>query len=152
MVRARLRTQARFAPAPAGRSQWGRYDRLMARALTAIALLVLSNIFMTVAWYGHLKFKAWPLALAIGVSWLIALPEYCLQVPANRTGHVAFGGPFTAPQLKVIQEAITLVVFTVFTLVVLKEKPRLSDVIAFGLVFAGVAVSVLGGRAPLADR
>ncbi|MCC6951668.1 MAG: DMT family protein [Phycisphaerales bacterium] len=124
----------------------------MARALSAIALLVLSNVFMTFAWYGHLKFKAWPLALAIGVSWLIALPEYCLQVPANRAGHVAFGGPFTAPQLKVIQEAITLVVFTVFTLVVLKEKPRMSDVIAFALVFAGVAVSVLGGRAPLADK
>jgi hypothetical protein len=116
----------------------------MNRALTAVLLLVCSNIFMTFAWYWHLKHKAWPLLLAVGVSWLIALPEYCLQVPANRAGHITFGGPFTAPQLKVIQEAITLVVFTVFTVAVLKEKPRWNDMLAFGLVFAAVAVSVLG--------
>lgn len=116
----------------------------MNRALASIGLLVLSNVFMTTAWYWHLKHKAWPVLMAIGISWLIALPEYCLQVPANRLGHVNFGGPFSAPQLKVIQEAVTLVVFTVFTIMVLKEKPRWNDMVAFGLVMAAVAVSVLG--------
>jgi len=121
----------------------------MKRALTAIALLVCSNVFMTTAWYWHLKHKGWSIWFAIGISWLIALPEYCLQVPANRAGHYDFGGPFTASQLKVIQEAVTLVVFTAFTLLVLKERPRWNDILAFGLVFAGVGVSVLGGRPPL---
>ncbi|HEX2837153.1 MAG TPA: DMT family protein [Phycisphaerales bacterium] len=122
----------------------------MNRALASIGLLVLSNVFMTTAWYWHLKHKAWPMLMAIGISWLIALPEYCLQVPANRLGHITMkdgvnvGGPFTAPQLKVIQEAITLIVFTVFTVMILKEKPRWNDMVAFGLVMAAVAVSVLG--------
>jgi len=118
----------------------------MLRTLAAVALLICSNIFMTFAWYGHLKFKSWPLWMAIGVSWLIALPEYLLQVPANRIGHVNFGGPLSAPQLKIIQEAITLVVFTVFALTVLKERPKFTDYAGMALVFAGVAVSVLGGR------
>jgi uncharacterized protein (DUF486 family) len=115
------------------------------RVLATVLLLVGSNTFMTWAWYGHLKQK-WPLLLAIGLSWLIALPEYCLQVPANRIGHVDHGGPFTAPQLKIIQEAITLAVFTAFSIVVLKEKPRTTDYVAFGLIFAAVAVGVLGRR------
>ncbi len=110
-------------------------------------LLAASNVFMTTAWYLHLKQReAWPLLTAIGISWLIALPEYCLQVPANRLGHISGGGPFTAPQLKVIQEAVTLVIFGIFTVVVLKEKLRTNDLIAFGLVFSGVAVSVMGKR------
>ena len=78
--------------------------------MTTIALLFASNIFMTAAWYGHLRFKTAPLWIAILVSWLIALAEYCLQVPANRWGY----GRFTAAQLKIAQEVITLVVFVVF--------------------------------------
>lgn len=116
----------------------------MSRILLTILLLIASNAFMTFAWYYHLKHKAWPLLVAIGISWLIALPEYILQVPANRIGHVNFGGPLSAAQLKIIQEAITLIVFTFFAVWVLKEKLRTTDMIAFALVFAGVAVSVLG--------
>jgi uncharacterized protein (DUF486 family) len=116
----------------------------MTRVLATVGLLIASNAFMTFAWYFHLKRAAWPLILAIGLSWLIALPEYCLQVPANRLGHRSFGGPFSAPQLKVLQEAITLVVFAVFSAVVLKEKLRFSDFVGFALVFLGVAVSILG--------
>lgn len=117
----------------------------MNRALTSILLLVGSNIFMTFAWYWHVKQKAWPMAMAIGISWLIALPEYCLQVPANRLGNAGFGGPFSTPQLKIMQEAITLVVFVVFTTLVLKERPRWNDMLAFLLVLAAVAVSMIGG-------
>lgn len=80
------------------------------------------------------------------MSWLIALPEYILQVPANRVGHVDHGGPFSLPQLKILQEAITLAVFTAFTIFIAKEKPRAADGIAMALVFAGVMVSMLGRR------
>src|SRR5438046_3067879 len=114
------------------------------RAAAAIGLLIASNTFMTFAWYYHLKQKAWPLLMAVGISWLIALPEYCLQVPANRLGHADWGGPLGAPQLKVIQEAVTLIVFSVFTTLVLKEKLRATDLAAFGLVLAGVALSMWG--------
>ena len=89
-----------------------------------IALLVVSNIFMTFAWYGHLKLQQMkvftdhtPLVLIIVCSWLLALPEYACQVPANRIGFVGNGGPFTLMQLKVIQEVVTLTVFTVFATV-----------------------------------
>ena len=108
-----------------------------------LALLLASNIFMTFAWYWHLKHKHWPLWTAIALSWLIALPEYCLQVPGNRAGHVEFGGPFRAPQLKLMQEVISLAVFSVFSILVLKEEIRWNDALAFGLIFAAVAVSVL---------
>jgi len=118
----------------------------MKRALTAVGLLIASNVFMTTAWYGHLKQRAWPLWMAILISWLIALPEYALQVPANRVGHINFGGPLSAPQLKVIQEAITLVVFGVFSVLVLRERLKWNDLVAFGLVFVAVAVSVFGDR------
>lgn len=119
----------------------------MMRGFYSIVLLVCSNVFMTTAWYLHLsKQKTWSMLVAIGISWLIAFPEYCLQVPANRLGHVSTGGPFTAPQLKIIQEAITLVVFSVFAALVLKERLRTSDMVGFALVFAGVAVSVLGRK------
>ncbi|HLO40416.1 MAG TPA: DMT family protein [Phycisphaerales bacterium] len=119
----------------------------MTRGILSILLLTCSNVFMTTAWYLHLKQKeAWSMLLAIGISWLIALPEYCLQVPANRLGHVSGGGPFTAPQLKVLQEAITLVVFGVFSVVVLKEKLRHADMVAFALIFAGVLVSMVGKK------
>lgn len=121
------------------------------RPLLTVLLLIASNCFMTWAWYGHLRKSAWPLLVAILVSWLIALPEYALQVPANRLGHTSSGGPFTAPQLKVMQEAITLAVFVVFSVVVLKEKPRPNEYIAFALIFAGVAVAMLGRAAPAAS-
>ena len=91
----------------------------MMNAFYTIALLVLSNIFMTFAWYGHLKLQSngvsthWPLLLVIAFSWLIAFFEYCCQVPANRIGFVGNGGPFTLVQLKVIQECVSLIVFTI---------------------------------------
>ena len=107
-------------------------------------LLIGSNTFMTFAWYYHVKRKAWPLLLAIGISWLIALPEYCLQVPANRMGHTDYGGPLTLPQLKIIQEAITLAVFLAFTILVAGEKPRGTDLAAMALVGCGVAVAMWG--------
>jgi len=113
-----------------------------------VLLLIGSNCFMTWAWYGHLKKAGWALPLAIGLSWLIALPEYVLQVPANRLGHFAYGGPFTAAQLKIIQEAITLVVFLGFAVLVLKEKPRWNEAVAMGLIFVAVIVAMLG-RAPM---
>lgn len=118
----------------------------MSRTFFCILLLTASNVFMTTAWYWHLKHKSWALWTAIVLSWLIALPEYCLQVPANRLGHFSFGGSLTAPQLKVIQEAITLLVFTGFSLLVLKERLSWNDGLAFALIFAGVAVSAFGGR------
>ncbi len=83
-----------------------------------IGLLLISNIFMTFAWYGHLKFKQFPLWQVILVSWLIAFAEYCFQVPANRIGHQYF----TAAQLKTIQEVITLVVFGAFSVCYLHEE------------------------------
>jgi len=116
---------------------------LMSRALLTVALLALSNIAMTFAWYWHVK-QRWTLLAAIVLSWLMALPEYCLQVPANRYGHVDHGGPFTLPQLKVIQEGITLCVFLGFTVLVARERPRETDLAGFGLVFLGVAVAMWG--------
>jgi uncharacterized protein (DUF486 family) len=104
--------------------------------VTTIALLFASNVFMTAAWYGHLRFRSAPLWLAILVSWLIALMEYCLQVPANRWGY----GQFTAAQLKIAQEVITLVVFVVFAWLWLGEAPRWNEAVAFGLVLVAVAV------------
>lgn len=92
---------------------------------------------MTWAWYGHLKKVGWTISLAIAASWMIALPEYILQVPANRIGHFSQGGPFTASQLKVLQEAITLTVFIGFAMLILKEPPRVNEYIAFALIFAG---------------
>jgi uncharacterized protein (DUF486 family) len=113
--------------------------------LLTVVLLVGSNIFMTFAWYYHLQKKeAWPLVAAIGVSWLIALPEYILQVPANRIG----SSVFTLPQLKIIQEAITLAVFTAFTIIVAKQTPTWRDFVAMLLIFAAVAVTFSGNRSP----
>ncbi len=117
-----------------------------------VLLLIGSNCFMTWAWYGHLKKAAWALPVAILLSWLIALPEYILQVPANRFGHLAFGGPFTAPQLKVLQEAITLSVFVGFSILVLKERPRTNEAIAMVLVFVAVIVAMWGRPASEADN
>jgi uncharacterized protein len=115
------------------------------KAFYTIGLLILSNIFMTMAWYGHLKFKEmkWfetlPLVAVILISWGIALFEYFFQVPANRIGFKGNGGPFTLVQLKVIQEVITLIVFAGFTLVAFKnETLKWNHLIAF--IFLVLAV------------
>lgn len=115
------------------------------KALLTIGLLTLSNAFMTLAWYGHLKFKEmkWsenlPLVAIILISWGIALFEYILQVPANRIGFREYGGPFSLVQLKVIQEVITLTVFVVFSLVFFKNETfRMNHLIGF--VFLVLAV------------
>lgn len=105
-----------------------------ANALWPIALLVVSNVFMTFAWYGHLKFKGAPLMTVILISWLIAFFEYCFQVPANRMGH----GTFSAAQLKTIQEVITLVVFAVFSVAYLGEAIRWNHLAAFGCLIGAV--------------
>ena len=115
------------------------------KALITILLLTLSNAFMTLAWYGHLKFKEmkWseglPLVAIIFISWGIALFEYALQVPANRIGFKGNGGPFSLVQLKVIQEVITLTVFVVFSIIFFKNETfRINHLIGF--VFLVLAV------------
>jgi uncharacterized protein (DUF486 family) len=108
--------------------------------LRTVALLVCSNLFMTAAWYGHLRFKAAPLLVAILASWLIALPEYALQVPANRLGY----GALTAYQLKILQECITFVVFIGFAWLALGEAPRPRYLVSFALILAAVAVAFSG--------
>jgi uncharacterized protein (DUF486 family) len=107
----------------------------MKAALLTALLLTISNAFMTVAWYGHLKFEKKTLWVVIVVSWLIAFFEYCFQVPANRWGHVS---GLSAAQLKVLQEVITLVVFSVFAVTYLDERLRWNHLVAFGLVLAAV--------------
>jgi uncharacterized protein len=101
--------------------------------VATIGLLLLSNVFMTFAWYGHLKFKAAPLVAVVLVSWLIAFFEYCAQVPANRIGH----GHFSAAELKTIQEVITLGVFAVFSVAYLGEPIRWNHLVGFGLIAGG---------------
>ncbi len=98
-----------------------------------IGLLLLSNIFMTFAWYGHLKFKTSPILIVIFASWGIALFEYLLQVPANRIGH----GYFSAAQLKTIQEVITLGVFVVFSTLYLQEPIRWNHLVGFAFIALG---------------
>lgn len=102
--------------------------------MKTVLLLLASNVFMTFAWYGHLKFKSVPLWQAIVVSWLIAFVEYCLQVPANRYGH----GVYNAAQLKTMQEVITLVVFCVFSVLYLKEPLRWNYLVGFGFMALAV--------------
>jgi len=108
------------------------------RGFITIILLILSNAFMTLAWYGHLKFKEMKWSQNLGlvsiifISWGIALFEYSLQVPANRTGFKEYGGPFSLVQLKVIQEVITLSVFIVFSLIFFKNETfRLNHLLGF---------------------
>ncbi len=99
------------------------------KGVYTVLLLVLSNIFMTFAWYGHLKLQQakiisnWPLIGVIVLSWGIALFEYCAQVPANRIGFAGNGGPFSLMQLKILQEVITLTVFVLFSLIFFKNEP-----------------------------
>jgi len=103
-------------------------------ALLTVALLTISNIFMTFAWYGHLKFKSAPIWEAILISWLIAFLEYCFQVPANRIGSYEF----TAAQLKIMQEVITLIVFGGFSILYLKQELRWNYLVAFALIVGAV--------------
>jgi uncharacterized protein (DUF486 family) len=115
------------------------------KGILTISLLVASNIFMTLAWYGHLKFKEYDWGKNLGlvaiilISWGLAFFEYILQVPANRMGSRELGGPFSLIQLKIIQEAITLIVFTLFTAIFFKHEPlKWNHFLAMGLVLAAV--------------
>ena len=111
------------------------------KAFQTILLLLIANIFMTFAWYGHLRFNTGKLALPliILISWGIALLEYCFQVPANRIGFDQNGGPFNLWQLKVIQEAITLIVFTLFTVLLFKtQRFTYNHLIGFGFLILAV--------------
>jgi len=104
--------------------------------MTTILLLTLSNIFMTIAWYGHLKYRQAPLFKVIVISWLIAFAEYCFQVPANRIGSYEF----TVAQLKTIQEGITLTVFLVFSVLYLKQPLKWNYLFGFAMMVAAVFV------------
>ncbi len=115
----------------------------MLKGIATILLLVVSNTFMTLAWYGHIVFKSklerFGMAAVVLISWGIALFEYCFQVPANRIGSVEFGGPFSLWQLKVIQEVVTLTVFTIFTLVFMKSDTlRWNHLVGFGCLVLAV--------------
>jgi len=107
-------------------------EMLFARLLP-ILLLIGSNVFMTIAWYGHLKFKSAPLLLVILASWSIALVEYCLAVPANRWGSAVY----SAAQLKAMQEVITLTVFVGFSILYLGQKITINHLVGFALIGAG---------------
>ena len=117
----------------------------MSPALSTIILLVISNIFMTFAWDGHLRLSAsgvsasWPLYAVILFSWGVALLEYCCQVPANRIGYEGNGGPYSLIQLKVMQEVITLVVFVVFSIMAFEGfELRWNHIAAFALLVGAV--------------
>jgi uncharacterized protein (DUF486 family) len=120
----------------------------MKTTLSVVLLLLASNAFMTVAWYGHLRYRGAALVGTILVSWLIALPEYSFQVPANRIGY----GHFTATQLKVIQEVVSLSVFAVFAFFYLRETPTWRSAVAFLLIIAAVALVRGDGNGTGADR
>lgn len=106
----------------------------MFRQFLPVIFLTISNIFMTFAWYGHLKFKGAALWVVILVSWFIALFEYCFQVPANRIGHEYF----TAAQLKTMQEVITLIVFSIFSIFYLKEDFQWNYLVGFAFIILAV--------------
>ncbi len=106
----------------------------MFRQLSPVLLLLISNIFMTFAWYGHLKYKGHAIWLVILVSWGIAFFEYCFQVPANRIGHEYYD----AAQLKIMQEAITLIVFSFFSVLYLKENLKWNYIVGFILILLAV--------------
>ena len=111
--------------------------------LTPIVMLIVSNAFMTTAWYWHLKFKDKPLFIVILISWAIAFLEYCFAVPANRFGY----GTYSAAELKAIQEVVTLSVFAVFSITYLGESLRWQQVLGFALIAAG-AFFVFQGAKP----
>lgn len=119
-------------------------------AIITILLLVVSNVFMTFAWYGHLKLQnmgissSWPVYAVVLFSWAIALLEYSFQVPANRIGYIENGGPFSLIQLKVIQEVITLTVFTIVATMMFKgETIRWNHIVSFMLLVAAVYFAFL---------
>jgi uncharacterized protein len=121
------------------------YNRLIITVLPSLAmktvlLLICSNVFMTFAWYGHLRYRQATLVSAIVISWAIAFFEYCFQVPANRIGY----GQFTAFQLKIIQEVITLTVFTVFVYFYLGEGIKWNHVVSFGFLLCAVLFAFWG--------
>ena len=131
------------------------------KALYTILLLIVSNVFMTFAWYGHLKMKqeyswfaALPLIGVIAFSWSIAFFEYSCQIPANRIGYVGNGGPFSLMQLKVLQEVITLIIFTVFTTVFFKgEALHWNHIAAFVCLILAVTLEpCCGVRLPCSCR
>ncbi|MBF0093318.1 MAG: DMT family protein [Alphaproteobacteria bacterium] len=105
----------------------------MSPVVAPVVLLVISNVFMTIAWYGHLKFTDKPLWTVVVVSWAIALVEYCFAVPANRIGH----GAYSAAELKTMQEVITLSVFAVFSVTYLGERLGINHLIGFALICLG---------------
>ncbi len=105
----------------------------MPAALQPVVLLLVSNVFMTIAWYGHLKYKSAPLFAVILASWGIAFIEYCMAVPANRWGHSVY----SAAELKTIQEVITLIVFAAFSYLYLKEPLGWNHLVGFALIAAG---------------
>jgi len=105
--------------------------------LKTITLLIISNVFMTVAWYGHLKYKSKPLILVILISWAVALFEYIFQVPANRIGSQTF----SVTQLKILQECITLSVFTIVAYLMFGETLRWNNYVSFGLIVGAVYFS-----------
>lgn len=104
--------------------------------MRTVALLTVSNVFMTFAWYGHLKYKHSPLWKVVALSWGIALLEYCFQVPANRLGHAQY----SAAQLKTMQEVITLAVFCIFSVLYLKEELKWNYLLGFALMASAVFV------------
>jgi len=108
--------------------------------MKTILLLLCSNIFMTFAWYGHLKYRSYPLIIAILASWGIAFFEYCFQVPANRIGY----GQFTAFQLKIIQEVITLTVFMVFAWLYFGERLKWNYGVSFLFIMGAVVFAFWG--------
>lgn len=122
----------------------------MSKAILTILMLICSNVFMTFAWYGNLKLQQmkivndWPLIGIILLSWGLALFEYCFMIPANRIGSQITGGPYSLMQLKIIQEAISLIVFTVIVAVVFKgESIHWNHLVAFGLILLAVFFAFL---------
>ncbi|MBQ9474045.1 MAG: DMT family protein [Bacteroidales bacterium] len=122
----------------------------MPKGLITVLMLICSNVFMTFAWYGNLKLQQmkintdWPLVLIILSSWGLALFEYCFLIPANRIGSQINGGPFSLMQLKIIQECVSLVVFTVIVALVFKGEPiRWNHIVAFGCIIGAVFFAFL---------
>ena len=125
----------------------------MPRGLITILLLVCSNVFMTFAWYGNLKLQEmkistdWPLIVIILASWGLALLEYCAMIPDNRIGSQITGGPFTLMQLKIIQEALSLMVFTIIVSLVFKNEPiRWNHFVSFGFIILAVVFAFIGKK------
>ena len=122
----------------------------MSRGLLTVLLLICSHVFMTFAWYGNLKLQQmklitdWPLLAIIAISWGMAFFEYCFMIPANRIGSQITGGPFSLMQLKVIQECVSLLIFTVIVSTVFKGEPiRWNHLVAFGLIVLAVFFAFL---------